>query len=50
MTQRYVTGTEPKKEEPKPTPNPSGVIVKTRNKERGNAALDSLKDLLKDKS
>jgi len=29
--------------------NPTGVIVKTRNKERGNAALDGLKDLLKDK-
>lgn len=47
----YLPGTEPKKQEPKPDPqeeaNPSGVIVKTRNKERGNAALGSLKDLLK---
>lgn len=42
----YVSGGPPKREN-KSSPNPSGVIVKTRNKERGNATLDSLKDLFK---
>ncbi len=44
---KYVTGTEPKKQEPKPKPNPSGVTPMKGNKETGNAALGNLKDLLK---